>query len=45
MSSNFEERVAVHGYSMVIDAETGMVTDMGWGTAPLGKEKCIQCQS
>jgi hypothetical protein len=35
----------VHGYSVVIDAETEMVTDVGHGTAPLGKESCIQCQS
>jgi hypothetical protein len=34
----------VHGYSVVIDAETGMVTDMGWGTAPLGKQSCEQCR-
>jgi hypothetical protein len=33
-----------HGYSLVIDAETGMVTDMGWGTAPLGRESCAQCR-
>jgi len=35
----------VHGYSVVIDAETGMITDAGYGTAPLGKESCAQCQS
>lgn len=35
---------SVHGYSLVIDAETGTVTDMGWGTAPLGKENCAQCR-
>jgi hypothetical protein len=34
----------VHGYSVVIDAELGMVTDAGWGTAPLGKESCVECQ-
>jgi hypothetical protein len=34
----------VHGYSVVIDAETGMVTDMGWGSAPLGAASCPQCR-
>jgi hypothetical protein len=35
----------VHGYSVVIDAESGTVTDVGWGCAPLGEESCEQCQA
>ncbi|MBV9278675.1 MAG: hypothetical protein JOZ41_01210, partial [Chloroflexi bacterium] len=34
----------VHGYSLVIDAETGMVTDWGTGSAPLGRENCPVCR-